>query len=110
MEVIVFQMYTLPKVLSSVIGRRYLTQFLEQVGSQSLLGYWAAVEELRQSHRSDWHQLGAEIFYTYINTPSPDIKVDKVQHLNNCLWNLIPSNPFRNFSDRMGSMHEVIVH
>ncbi|KAJ9596971.1 hypothetical protein L9F63_012001 [Diploptera punctata] len=70
-------MYTLQEVLGSIIGRRYLTQFLEQVGSSSLMGYWAAVEELRQSNRCDWHQLGAEIFYTYINTPSPDIKVDK---------------------------------
>jgi sorting nexin-25 len=65
-------------VLESVVGRRYLTQFLEQVGSASLMGYWGAVEELRQSKRCNWHQLGAEIFYTYINTPSPDIKVDKV--------------------------------
>jgi hypothetical protein len=42
------------------------------------MGYWSAVEELRQTNRSSWHQLGAEIFYTYINTPSPDIKVGKV--------------------------------
>jgi sorting nexin-25 len=58
-------------------------QFLEQVGSASLIGYWAMVEELRQANRSSWHQLGAEIFYTYINTPSPDIRVDKV---SNSLW------------------------
>ncbi|XP_021915515.1 sorting nexin-25 isoform X2 [Zootermopsis nevadensis] len=68
---------TLPEVLESVVGRRYLTQFLEQIGSASLMGYWSAVEELRQSDRFHWHQLGAEIFYTYINTPSPDIRVDK---------------------------------
>ncbi|PSN49063.1 Sorting nexin-25 [Blattella germanica] len=71
------KMYTLQEVLESVVGRRHLTQFLEQVGSQSLMGYWGAVEELRQSNRCNWHQLGAEIFYTYINTPSPDIKVEK---------------------------------
>lgn len=67
-------------MLGSVVGRRYLTQFLEQVGSVSLIGYWAAVEELRQTSRSSWHQLGAEIFYKYINTPSPDIRVDKVSN------------------------------
>lgn len=70
-------------MLESVVGRRYLTQFLEQIGSASLMGYWSAVEELRQSDRFHWHQLGAEIFYTYINTPSPDIRVDKVTSLYN---------------------------
>ncbi|KAJ4442220.1 hypothetical protein ANN_12086 [Periplaneta americana] len=68
---------SLQEVLGSVVGRRYLTQFLEQVGSPSLMGYWGAVQELRQSDSCNWHQLGAEIFYTYINTPSPDIQVDK---------------------------------
>jgi sorting nexin-25 len=71
-------------VLGSVVGRTYLTQFLEQVGSISLIGYWAAVEELRQTSRSSWHQLGADIFYKYINTPSPDIRVDKVS--NSLCW------------------------
>ena len=68
-------------MLESVVGRRYLAQFLEQVGSASLLGYWSAVDELHQTNHSSWHQLGAEIFYTYINTPSPDIRVDKVKWL-----------------------------
>jgi sorting nexin-25 len=66
-----------------VVGLRYLTQFLEQVGSASLIGYWAVVEKLRQTNRSSCHQLGAEIFYTYINTPSPDIRVDKA---SSSLW------------------------
>lgn len=58
-------------------GRRYLSQFLEQVASQGLIGYWAAVQELRTADRSNWHQLGAEIFYTYIRSPTAEIKVDK---------------------------------
>ncbi|XP_063224412.1 sorting nexin-25-like [Bacillus rossius redtenbacheri] len=68
---------SLRSVLASVVRRRFLAQFLEQAGSQSLLGFWAAVEELAASDRSSWHQLGAEIFYTYVNTPSPDVQVDK---------------------------------
>jgi sorting nexin-25 len=60
-----------------VTGRRYLSQFLEQVASQGLIGYWAAVQELRAADRSNWHQLGAEIFYTYIRSPTAEIKVDK---------------------------------
>ncbi|KAG7200932.1 hypothetical protein KM043_003293 [Ampulex compressa] len=67
----------LQNVLDNVIGRRYLSQFLEQVASQGLIGYWAAVQELRAADRSNWHQLGAEIFYTYIRSPTAEIKVDK---------------------------------
>lgn len=54
-----------------------MSEFLEQVSSQGLLGYWAAVQELRAADRSNWHQLGAEIFYTYIRSPTAEIKVDK---------------------------------
>ncbi|XP_063892558.1 sorting nexin-25 isoform X4 [Helicoverpa armigera] len=70
---------TLPlhKIMESVTGRRYLAMFLETMCSQGLVGFWMAVEELRHSPRSSWHQLGAEIFYTYIRSPSAEIKVDK---------------------------------
>ncbi|XP_049865173.1 sorting nexin-25 isoform X2 [Pectinophora gossypiella] len=70
---------TLPlhKVMESVTGRRYLSMFLETLCSPGLVGFWTAVEELRHSPRSSWHQLGAEIFYTYIRSPSAEIKVDK---------------------------------
>ncbi|EFN64146.1 Sorting nexin-25 [Camponotus floridanus] len=67
----------LQAILDNVIGRRHLSQFLEQVASQGLIGYWAAVQELRTADRSNWHQLGAEIFYTYIRSPTAEIKVDK---------------------------------
>lgn len=61
-----------------MLGRRYLSQFLETVASQGLVPYWTAVEELRSAHRKSWHQLGAEIFYTFIRNPTAEIKVDKV--------------------------------
>ncbi|XP_047989308.1 sorting nexin-25-like [Leguminivora glycinivorella] len=67
----------LHKVLESVTGRRYLSMFLETMCSQGLVGFWMGVEELRHSPRSSWHQLGAEIFYTYIRSPTAEIKVDK---------------------------------
>lgn len=69
--------------MESVTGRRYLSMFLETMCSQGLVGFWMAVEELRHSPRSSWHQLGAEIFYTYIRSPSAEIKVDKVGKLAN---------------------------
>ncbi|XP_015429731.1 PREDICTED: sorting nexin-25 isoform X2 [Dufourea novaeangliae] len=64
-------------ILDNVIGRRYLSQFLEEVASQDLIRYWAAVQELRNADKSSWHQLGAEIFYTYITSPTAEIKVDR---------------------------------
>ncbi|XP_022114561.2 sorting nexin-25 isoform X3 [Pieris rapae] len=67
----------LHKIMESVAGRRYLSMFLETLCSQGLVGFWSAVEELRHSHRQNWHQLGAEIFYTYIRSPTAEIKVDK---------------------------------
>lgn len=35
------------------------------------------MEELRAAQRNHWHQLGAEIFYTFIRNPVSEIKVDK---------------------------------
>ncbi|XP_058788923.1 sorting nexin-25 [Phymastichus coffea] len=67
----------LKTILDSVIGRKHLSQFLEQVSSQGLVGYYTAVQELRAAEKSSWHQLGAEIFYTYITIPTAEIKVDK---------------------------------
>lgn len=68
----------LPSILDSMLGRRYLSNYLETVSSQGLVGYWTAVEELRSARRKNWHQLGAEIFYTYIRNPSAEIKIDKI--------------------------------
>lgn len=50
---------------------------METVASQGLIGYWTAVEELRTAPRKNWHQLGAEIFYTFIRNPTAEIRVDK---------------------------------
>nr|XP_022906354.1 sorting nexin-25 isoform X1 [Onthophagus taurus] len=67
----------LSSILSSVIGRRYLTHFLENVASQGLVGYYISVEELKTAQRKSWHQIGAEIFYTFIRHPTAEIKVEK---------------------------------
>ncbi|XP_036347274.1 sorting nexin-25-like isoform X2 [Rhagoletis pomonella] len=68
---------TLIEVLSTAIGRRYLTIFLEPLKASALVGFYLAVEELKHSHKSSWHQLGTEIFYTYIRVPKPEIQIDK---------------------------------
>lgn len=67
----------LSSILEHVLGRKYLTQFLQTLASQDLVRFWIAVEELRSAHRKNWHQLGAEIFYTFIRNPTSEIKVDK---------------------------------
>uniref|UniRef100_A0A182J9Z4 Sorting nexin-25 n=1 Tax=Anopheles atroparvus TaxID=41427 RepID=A0A182J9Z4_ANOAO len=64
-------------ILSTVTGRRQLTAFLEPMNAGALVGYYTTVEELKRAPRSAWHQLGAEIFYTYIRAPNSEIPLDK---------------------------------
>ncbi|KAK9875772.1 hypothetical protein WA026_009565 [Henosepilachna vigintioctopunctata] len=67
----------LKNILEHVIGRKYLSQFLETLASHDLIRFWSAVEELRTAQRKNWHQIGAEIFYTFIRISTGEIKVDK---------------------------------
>ncbi|GAB0096436.1 sorting nexin-25 [Sergentomyia squamirostris] len=64
-------------ILSTVVGRRYLTLFLDPLHVSSLVGFYTSVEELRHSPKTSEHQVGAEIFYTYIRAPSSEIVIDK---------------------------------
>ncbi|XP_044758531.1 sorting nexin-25 isoform X2 [Coccinella septempunctata] len=67
----------LKNILEHIIGRKFLSQFLETLASHDLIRFWSAVEELRTAPRKNWHQLGAEIFYTFIRNSTGEIKVDK---------------------------------
>lgn len=69
-------------ILTTVVGRRYFTLFLEPLQASGLIGFYTSVEELKHSNKSSYHQLGAEIFYTYIRAPSSPIKIDKVKPTN----------------------------
>jgi sorting nexin-25 len=64
-------------IMNSAFSRRYFYTFLELQDKQDLLGFWAAVEELKEGDRTLWHQLATEIFYTYINKPSRVIRVSR---------------------------------
>lgn len=64
-------------ILEHITGRKYLSQFLQTLASHDLVRFWIAVEELRNAPRNQWHQLGAEVFYTFIRNPLSEIKVDK---------------------------------
>nr|XP_023024783.1 sorting nexin-25 [Leptinotarsa decemlineata] len=68
---------SLQTILEHVLGRKYLSQFLQTLASQDLIRFWTSVEELRTAQRKNWHQLGAEIFYTFIRNSTSEIKVDK---------------------------------
>lgn len=72
-------MLSLQTILEHIIGRKYLSQFLQTLASHDLIRFWIAVEELRTAQRNQWHQLGAEIFYTFIRNPVSEIKVDKAR-------------------------------
>ncbi|XP_030378073.1 sorting nexin-25 [Scaptodrosophila lebanonensis] len=68
---------TLVEILNTAVGRRYLTLFLEPLKASALIGFYMAVEEIKHAHKSATHQLGTEIFYTYIRVPKPEIQIDK---------------------------------
>ncbi len=64
-------------IMNTPFSRRYFYTFLEQQHQQDLLGFWAAVEELKEADKTLWHQLATEIFYTYINKPSKTIQISR---------------------------------
>ena len=64
-------------IMGNPITRKYFNDYLEISGSQSLLGFWEAAEELRVSEKDLWHELGTQIFYTYINRPMAALPLDK---------------------------------
>ncbi|KAH8387562.1 hypothetical protein KR093_007832, partial [Drosophila rubida] len=68
---------TLMEILNTAVGRRFFTLFLEPLKASALVGFYLAVDEMKHSHKSATHQLGTEIFYTYIRAPKPEIQIDK---------------------------------
>lgn len=70
------QNLSLHDVLSTVVGRKYFIIFLESLNAGNLVGFYTSIEELRSTQKSNIHQLGAEIYYTYIR-PSFELKLDK---------------------------------
>jgi sorting nexin-25 len=67
---------SLQDILSTVVGRKYFIIFLESLNAGNLVGFYTSIEELRSTHKTNIHQLGAEIYYAYIR-PSFEIKLDK---------------------------------
>lgn len=68
---------SLTDILATVNGRRYFNLFLESLKASNLTSFYMAVEEVKQSPKSAHHQLGAEIFYTYVRAPNSEIIADK---------------------------------
>lgn len=64
-------------ILLNVHGRRYFTLFLESLKASNLISFYVSVEELKSAPKSAWHQLGAEIFYTYVRAPNSEVIADK---------------------------------
>lgn len=68
---------SLSDILTNLSGRRYFTLFLESLKASNLISFYMSVEELKSSPKSAWHQLGAEIFYTYVRAPNSEVIADK---------------------------------
>lgn len=67
-------------LLDSAFARRYFAIYLDEIGKGSLLSFWSAVQELKQSDKRQHYQLGMEIYHTYLAPQPAPIKVDKVRH------------------------------
>ncbi|KAL1434856.1 hypothetical protein MTO96_001740 [Rhipicephalus appendiculatus] len=65
-------------LMESPVCREYLGRFLqgEEVG-KSLLSFWQDIENMKLSSKDEWHQLGNEIYQTYIKRPRPGIRLSK---------------------------------
>lgn len=65
-------------LMESPVCREYLARFLqgEEVG-KSLLSFWQDIENMKLSSKDEWHQLGNEIYQTYIKRPRPGIRLSK---------------------------------
>lgn len=68
---------SLADILNNFIGRRFFTLFLESLKASNLISFYVSVEELKTAPKGAWHQLGAEIFYTYVRAPNSEIIADK---------------------------------
>ncbi|XP_073833458.1 sorting nexin snazarus [Musca autumnalis] len=68
---------SLLEILNTAIGRRYFTIFLEPLKASALVGFYMAVEEMKHAPKNSAHQLGTEIFYTYIRVPKSELQFDK---------------------------------
>lgn len=68
---------SLSEILANLVCRRYFILFLESLKANNLLSFYMSVEELKTAPRSAWHQLGAEIFYTYVRAPNSEVIADK---------------------------------
>ncbi|KAH6934764.1 hypothetical protein HPB50_000695 [Hyalomma asiaticum] len=72
------QVFAFSVLMESPVCREYLARFLqaEEVG-KSLLAFWQDIENMKLSSKDEWHQLGNEIYQTYIKRPRPGIRLSK---------------------------------
>ncbi|XP_069940046.1 sorting nexin-25 isoform X2 [Cherax quadricarinatus] len=64
-------------LLESAFARRYFSIYLDEIGQGAFISFWSAVQEIRHADKKLHHQLGTEIYYTYLSPHPPPVKVDK---------------------------------
>lgn len=70
--------FSFDAIMQSSIGRDYFDSFLKREGNESLLGFWVAVENLKDADKKQHHQMAQEIYQRYISSATSVVKVDKV--------------------------------
>ncbi|OQR78149.1 sorting nexin-25-like, partial [Tropilaelaps mercedesae] len=67
-------------IMDSELARGYLRQFFDKEMNnegRNLLGFWCDVDLMMRAGKDEWHQLGNEIYTTYIKKPHAGIRLSK---------------------------------
>ncbi|ESO93906.1 hypothetical protein LOTGIDRAFT_228630 [Lottia gigantea] len=58
-------------------ARECFMKYLKKEGAESLLGFWNAVEDLRNANKQQRHQVASELYHQYIASSTTIVKLDK---------------------------------
>ncbi|XP_022645239.1 sorting nexin-25-like isoform X2 [Varroa destructor] len=67
-------------IMNSELAREHLRHFFEKEMKEegrNLLGFWCDVDQMMKTSKDEWHQLGNEIYITYIKKPHAGIRLSK---------------------------------
>lgn len=71
------KVFSFAVVMEMPQGREYFMRFLKKEGADFYLGFWNAVEKLKNTAKDQCHHVGSEVYQQYIASNSSPVKVDK---------------------------------
>ncbi|KAL4230572.1 sorting nexin 25 [Mactra antiquata] len=64
-------------IMGSAVGREYFESYLQREGNESLIGFWNAVENMKEAEKKQLHHLATDIYQRFISSSTSVVKVDK---------------------------------